>query len=160
MKFRSILWGILLILVMGGCKKDKRVEAFEAYLVARADSMAYDKCTEGNLQLYIKSYYKNGEYFDSWIDDLGNYYREIRRSLYNDCKIIRDLDKQEGRELSFEEALKIIMARPDTSANPDGIVMLQRKINVLDDCAHHLKGWEEARKYEKRTGYKPQIPSR
>lgn len=144
----------LLVIVLGGlassCKKDERAADFEKYIIEQAQQRAYSKSTEENKINFITSRYNHGEEFDNWINGLREWRKETLDDLYDYCKVIHQLDREAGRELPFEEAVKIVMARPDTSPNPDDVVWLQRNINVVNALTEQLIGWEEAQKWEKR----------
>ncbi|MDE6297516.1 MAG: hypothetical protein K2L89_06670 [Muribaculaceae bacterium] len=131
-------------------KSDKRVADFEKYIIEQAEKRAYSKSTEEDKINFITSRYNHGEEFDNWIDDLKKWQKKTLDDLYDYCKVIHQLDREVGRELSFEEAVKIVMACPDTSPNPDDVVWLQRNINAVNALSEELIGWEEAQKWEKR----------
>lgn len=100
------------------------------------------------MQMYSDSYKKDPSNFEFWINQIKEHQKGVCRELSNDCSVIKNLDKEYGRELSFEEAFQIIMSRPDTTAPPDSVVMLQRLINSLNEYTEHITIWEESKKMD------------
>lgn len=130
------------------CNIDSRVRGFQRFLLDRADSLAYSKCTEKEFIQYLKGYHEDPIDFEIWVDDLKKGLKNGRTKLYDDCNVIKELDREYGRELTYEEALKIVMAVPDTSAAPSKKVELQRSIKGIDYYTEYLTIWEEAQKWE------------
>lgn len=145
---KSIIYAFFAATILSGCIGNSRVKDFKEFLVNRADSLALAKCTEENMQMYSDSYKKDPSNFEFWINQIKEHQKGVCRELSNDCSVIKNLDKEYGRELSFEEAFQIIMSRPDTTAPPDSVVMLQRLINSLNEYTEHITIWEESKKMD------------
>lgn len=129
-----------------GC--DTRVDSFEEFILNRADSLAYAKCNDEELQRWIDSYEKRPGLFDVWMEDVKHSQKTIRKNLRKHLGVINDLDAKYARTLPFDEALQIILAQPDT-ASPDKVILLKREILALYDRTENIIIWEEAQKWAK-----------
>ena len=150
-KFRIILLILPFLTVVSGCKYDNRASDFENYILSQADSIAYSKCTNEELQSYIDSRHKYGNLYDCWIENLESDLKVVRKHLYEESKVIHNLDRQAGRELSFPEALDIVMAHADTFyyTKANQIVLLQRHIEMLNYNNECLIVDKESKKWER-----------
>lgn len=133
--------------VLGSCHSDPRIKGFENFLLQRADSLAYAKCNEKEFLNYIRSYKNNPDGFDIWMEEWKENLKIAHSSLYEACSVIKDLDRKYGRELSYDEVVELAMSRPDTTANPDKVVRLQRELNALNAFTEDVVIWEEAQKW-------------
>lgn len=131
-------------------KTDKRAAGFEKYILEQAERNAYNKCTEENMINVITSRYIEGEGFDFWLDYIKKNRKETSKYLYDYCKVIHELDREAGKDLPFDEALRIVMERPDTSANIDAVIRLQRNLHGINYYIEEIILCDETFKWEKK----------
>ena len=147
------IWLIVILTGLTGCgkmKSDKRVVDFVQYIVEQSEKSAISRSTEEEKINFITSRYNHGKEFDEWIEDIKKSRDKTLDDLYNYGKVIHQLDNAAGKELLFEEAVKIVQAYPDSSPNPDDEVWLKRSIVAIYYYNYVLYGWEEASKWEKK----------
>lgn len=131
-------------------KNDKRVADFEKYILEQVDRNAYDECTEENMINMITSRYNHGKEFDDWLDDIRKDREDEIEKLYDYCKVIHKLDREAGRELSFEEAMKIVREHYNRSVMVDDIVGFQAHIDGIIYYTQEIVLWDETCKWEKK----------
>lgn len=112
---------------------DPRATEFAQYISDDINALVARHLTADEIQQYVESYRKNPGVYNVWLNNLIEDSKALDRGLMKNANVIHNLDSVAGRKLAFSEALRRIEELPDTSANPNKAVVLQRQIKAKKD---------------------------